>query len=98
MHYISPAKPMHFPVLVDRPATRPVVPIAEDSGALRDARRQQAETYVHRGELLDEVFGDRRYRPTQVLDLDAHHRRAIEAYHRVAYDPTRRGQILDGFI
>ena len=89
---------MYLPVLVDRPAARAVVPIAEDSGRLRDARQQQADAYVYRGELLDEVFGDRRYRPTANLETDPRNRRAIETYHLVAYDPTRRGQILDGFI
>lgn len=98
MHYISPAKPMHFPVLVDRPAARPVVPIAEESGQLRDQRHRQADAHVYRGELLDEVFGDRRYRPEPNLDVDPRRRRAIETYHLVAYDPTRRGQILDGYI
>ena len=89
---------MHFPVLVDRPAARPVVPIADDSGRLRDERQQQPDAYVHRGELLDEIFGDRRYRPAPNLETDPRNRRAIETYHLVAYDPTRPGQILDGFI
>ncbi len=98
MHYISPARPMHFPVLVDRPAARPVAPIADESGRLRDERQQQPDAHVYRGELLDEVFGERRYRPTASLETDPRNRRAIEAYHLVAYDPTRRGQILDGYI
>ncbi len=89
---------MYFPVLVDRPAARPVAPIAEDAGRLRDQREQQPDAYVYRGELLDEVFGDRRFRPVPNLDIDPHKRRAIETYQLVAYDPTRRGQILDGFI
>ncbi len=98
MHYISPAKPMHLPILVDRPTALPVTPIADDSGRLRDERQQQPSTYVYRGELLDENFGDRRYRPTLGVDVHPRNRHAIDAYHLVAYDPTRRGQILDGFI
>ncbi len=89
---------MHFPVLVDRPAARPVLPIAEESGRLRDERQQQPDAYVYRGELLDEVVGDRRYRLTANLDVHPRNRRAIETYHLVAYEPTRRGQLLDGFI
>ena len=89
---------MHFPVLADRPAARPVAPIADESGRLRDERQRQPDAYVYRGELLDEAFGDRRYRPTLGVDVDPRIRRAIEAYHLVAYDPTRPGQILDGFI
>ena len=98
MNYIIPARSMHLPVLVDRPAALPVTPIADDAGQLRDERRQQASTYVYRGELLDEVFGERRYRPAPNADVDPRKRRAIETYHLVAYDPTRRGQILDGFV
>ena len=98
MYFISPAKPVNLPILVDRPTTLPVSPIADESGRLRDERQQQPDAYVYRGELLDEAVGDRRYRPTLGVDVDPRNRRAIEAYHLVAYDPTRRGQILDGFI
>jgi hypothetical protein len=98
VNYITPAKPMQLPMLVEQPFTRAVARLAADAGQLRDARQRQPSAYVFRGEVLEEVTGERRYQPGFNLQISPANRRAIESYHRVAYDPILRGQILDGFI
>ena len=83
MNYIITAKPMHFPISLDRPLTRPVAPIAETPAGNRDARRQQPSNHVYRGELLERL-GDKSYRPQLNLQISPENRRAINSYQKIA--------------
>ncbi len=98
MNYIIPAKSMQLPIYPDRPETRPVSPVADSAREFRDASKQPSATYVYRGELLEAVANDRRYRPQLNLQIDPNNRRAIDTYQRVASDPPMVGRLLDGFI
>ena len=98
MNYIIPSKPAQLPVYQDRPPTRPVAVVADSAADSHDASKQSAYAYVYRGELLEAVANDKRYRPQLNLQIDPQNRRAIDSYQRVASEPPLVGQILDGFI
>lgn len=96
MNYIVTAKPMHFPISVDRPATRPVAPVT-DTADNRDTRHRQPSGYVYRGELL-ETASDNSYRPGYNLQISPENRRAITSYQKIAGEAPVVGRILDGYI
>jgi len=96
VNYIIPSKPAQLPLYQDRPATRSVAVVADGAGEFRDASKQPP--YVYRGELLEGVSNDKRYRPQINQQIDPQNRRAIDSYQRVASEPPLVGQILDGFI
>jgi hypothetical protein len=98
VNYIITAKPIQLPVYSDRPETRPVASVSDSASEFRDASKQPPSTYVYRGELLEAVANDRRYRPQLNLQIDPDNRRAIDTYQRVASDPPLMGRLLDGFI
>jgi len=98
VNYIIPSKPAQVPIYQDRPSTRSVAVVEDNAGEFRDASKQAPYAYIYRGELLDSVAGDKRYRPQVNLQIDPQNRRAIESYQRVAAEPPLVGQILDGFI
>jgi hypothetical protein len=89
---------MQLPISTDRPLARPVLAIEDAAGEFRDASKRSPATYVLRGELLDSIVSDKRYRPRSNLQIDPQNRHAIESYLRVATDPTPAGRLLDGFI
>ena len=89
---------MQLPIYPDRPETRPVSPVADSASEFSDTSKQSPSTYVYRGELLEAVANDRRYRPQLNLQIDPDNRRAIDTYQRVASDPPLMGRLLDGFI
>ncbi len=97
MNYIITAKPMQFPISLDRPLTHPVNPIADNGASLRDSRQQQASSYVYRGEVLETV-SDRSYRPEYNLQISPENRRAISSYQKIASGAPVVGRILDGYI
>ena len=97
MNTIVPS-PLNLPIIPDQPVTRPVASVADTSSEFGDATRQQQSTYVYRGELLEAVAHERRYRPKTNLPANLQQQRAIDAYHKVAHDPKNAGRILDGFI
>ena len=98
MNYIIPSKPAQLPLYQDRPPTLPVAVVADSAADSRDASKQPRYAYIYRGELLEAVANDKRYRPQLNLQIDPQNRRAIESYQRVASEPPLMGQILDGFI
>lgn len=98
MNYITPSKPAQLTLYQDRPATRSVAVVADGTGEFRDASKQPPYAYVYRGELLEAVTSDKRYRPQINQQIDPQNRRAIDSYQRVASEPPLVGQILDGFI
>ena len=98
MNIIVPANPVQLTIYPDRSVTRPVTPVAEQSGQGQNAARRQASTYVYRGELLEAAAGDREFRPANDLQVAPQNRRAIQAYLAVSTAPAVRGRILDGFI
>jgi hypothetical protein len=98
VNYIIPSKPAQLPVYQDRPATRSVAVVADSAGEFRDASKQSPYAFIYRGELLEGVASDKRYRPGFNQQIDPQNRRAIESYQRVAAEPPLVGQILDGFI
>ncbi len=98
MNFVIPANPVQISIYSDRSATRPITPVAEQSGQFRDATRQQPSTYVYRGEVLEAVVGERSYRPASNLQIHPQYQRAIDTYHAVSSAPAVRGRILDGFI
>jgi len=98
VNYIIPSKPAQIPLYQDRPPTRPVAVVADSAADFRDASKQPPYAYVYRGELLESVASDKRYRPQFNQQIDPQNRRAIESYQRVASEPPLVGQILDGFI
>lgn len=89
---------MQLPIVADPPQTRPVSRVADSAGEFSDAGKKSPPTYVYRGELLEAVANDRRYRPQLNLQIDPDNRRAIDAYQSVASDPPLTGRLLDGFI
>lgn len=98
MNYIFPANPVQLSIYTDLPATRPVAPVAEQSGPFQRDARQQPSTYVYRGELLEGAAAERYYRPTNNLQIYPQNQRAIQTYLSVSTSPAVRGRILDGFI
>ena len=78
--------------------TQPVSSVADSASEFRDANKQPSPTYVYRGELLEAVANDRRYRPGLNLQIDPKSRRAIDTYQQVASEPPLLGRLLDGFI
>ena len=97
MNYIVTAKPVSLPIRLDRPAMRPLSPVAEGAGGFRENRQQQPAGYIYRGELL-ETASDRAYRPRVNLQISPENRRAISAYHQVTDEPPVPGRIFDGYI
>ena len=59
---------------------------------------KQASTYVYRGEILDNIAEDRRYRPHYNQQIDPQNRRAIDSYQRVSTQTTAPGKILDFYL
>lgn len=98
MNYIVTAKPNQLPIYPERPQTRPVASVAGSGSEFGDASRQSPATYVYRGEVLESLSHDRRYRPQPNLQISPQNRDAIESYQRTAVDPPQKGLILDGFI
>jgi len=97
VNYIITAKPMHFPISLDRSVTRPVAPVADSAEGFRDARQQQSSDFVYRGELLETVT-DKSYRPAHNLQISPENRRAIYSYQKIANEAPVVGRILDGYI
>ena len=97
MNTIVPS-PLNLPVYPDQPVTRPVASVAGSSSEFGDASQQRPSTYIYRGELLEAVSDDRRYRPTYNLPTNLLQQRAVNAYHKVAHEQQNVGSILDGFI
>ena len=97
MNYIITAKPMQFPISLDRSVTRPVNPVADNGAGLRDARQQPPLGYVYRGEVL-ETSSDRTYKPEFNLQISPENRRAINSYQQTANEAPVVGRILDGYI
>jgi len=91
-------KSPQLPIYPERPLTRPANPVAGSDSEFPDASKQPPSTYVYRGEVLESLSHDRRYRPQPNLQISAQNRDAIESYQRVAVDPPQKGLILDGFI
>ena len=89
------ATPVNLPVVPERSTTRRVDAVAE--GRLHDATRQR-QPCVYRGELLDGMPPERRYRPQPNLQIDPQNRRAINAYLSVLDEPPLIGQLVDGKI
>ena len=89
---------LNVPVYADQPVTRPVASVAGSSSEFRDASQQRPSTYVYRGEILEAVGDDRRYRPAYNLPTNPLQQRAVNAYHKVANQQQNPGRILDGFI
>jgi len=98
VNFIVPAKPMHLPIYPDQPVTRPVAPVGDNASEFHDATRQQPSAYVYRGELLESVANDKRYRPHYNLQIAPQNQYAIDTYHKVANEPPLTGQLLDGLI
>ena len=98
MNYIITAKPMQLPIYPAPPVTLPVTSVADNVSEFRDASKRQSAKYVYRGELLEAVANDKRYRPQLNLQVDPENRRAIDTYQRVASEPPLMGRLLDGFI
>ena len=96
MNTIAPS-PLSLPIYPDQPTTRPVAPVVASSSEFGDAS-QKSPTYVYRGELLEAVADDRRYRPIYNLPLNPLQQRAVNAYNNVAHEQQTMGRILDGFI
>jgi hypothetical protein len=96
--YTIPAKPAQLQLYQEQPATRSVAVVADSAGEFRDASKQPPHAYVYRGELLEAVANDKRYRPQLNQQIDPQNRRAIESYRSIAAEPPLMGQILDGFI
>lgn len=97
MNYIITARPMHLPISLDPPVTRPVAPVADNAADYRNSRQQQSPGNVFRGELLETVT-DRSYRPGYNLQISPENRRAINTYQKVVDEAPIVGRILDGFI
>ena len=97
MNTIVPS-PLNLPIVPDQPITRPVASVAGTSSEFREASKQQPSTYVYRGELLEAVSNERRYRPIYNLPIHPQQQRAINAYQQIARQQQNLGQILDGFI
>ena len=91
-------KSTQLPLYPERPLTRPVASVAGSASEFSDASRQSPSTYVYRGEVLEPLSHDRRYRPQLNLQVSPQNRDAIESYQRVAVDPPQKGLILDGYI
>ncbi len=89
------ATPVNLPVVPERPTTRRVDAVAD--GRLGDATRQH-QSFVYRGELLDGVPPQRRYRPQPNLQIDPQNQRAINAYLSVLNEPPLIGKLVDGKI
>lgn len=88
---------MSLPISLDRPAMRPVTPVAGGAEGFRENRQQQPSGYVYRGELLQTV-SDRAYRPRANLQISPENRRAISTYQKIADEPPVLGMILDGYL
>ncbi len=78
------SSPLNLPIYPDQPATRPVAPVSASSREFGDASKQQSSTYIHRGELLEAVANERRYRPRYNLPINLQQQRAVVAYNKVA--------------
>ena len=89
---------MHFPIILDRPVTQPVAEVADNASQFRDASKRQPSTYVYRGELLEGLANDKRYRPQSNLQVAPQNRRAIDTYQNVANMRAVVGRVLDGFV
>lgn len=98
MNFITPAKPAYLPIQLIQPATRPVAPVANNETGLRDASQRSPSSYVYRGDLLDEVPGERRYHPGFNLQISPQNQRAIATYQLVDVELPALGLILDGFV
>jgi hypothetical protein len=98
VNYIVTAKPTQLPIYPERPQTRPVASVSGSASEFSDASKQPPSTYVYRGEVLESLSHDRRYRPQPNLQVNPENRNAIESYQRVAVDPMPKGLILDGFV
>ena len=97
MNYSITAKPVHLPISLDQPVTRPVTEVSGGAPGFRDATRQQPSPYVYRGEVL-ETLTDKAYRPKYNLQISPENRRAINSYQMVADEQPIIGRILDGFV
>lgn len=80
---------MQLPIYPDRPVARPVSSVTDNASGYRDASKQPSPHYVYRGELLEGVGNDRRYRPQPNLQVDPQNRRAIDTYHSKSYPILR---------
>ena len=81
-----------------RPVTMPVTSVADGASEFRDASKQHPSTYVYRGEVVEALSNDKRYRPQPNLQVKPENQRAIATYQKVLNDPPLTGQLLDGFI
>ena len=90
--------PFNLPAVTARTPPQRVNPVFDGEGRFRDAAQQRPASYVYRGELLDGLPPERRYRPQPNLQIHPQNLRAIKAYRSVADDPIPAGQLLDGMI
>ena len=90
--------PFNLPAVIARPPSPRVNPVAAGDGRFGDAAQQRPAGYVYRGELLDGLPPQSRFRPQPNLQIHPQNQRAINAYRSVAEDPLPLGQLLDGLI
>ena len=100
MNFIVPSHPLNIPSYSDPSTTRQVAPVTSSSAEFASNRdQQQAPTYVYRGEVLEAVASERRYRPRINLPQNILQQRAILAYQaNTREQESASGKILDGFI
>lgn len=99
MNFIVPTSPLNLPTYQEPSSTRPVAPVTNSSAEFGNRGQQQASTYVYRGEVVEAVANERRYRPRFNLPQNLLQQRAILAYQANAREQNpSSGRILDGFI
>lgn len=98
MNYLLPVNPAPLTVSLDRPAISPVTSVADGANEFRDASKQNPSTYVHRGEVIEAIANDKRYRPQPNPQIGSQNQRAIATYQKVLSDPPLIGLLVDGYI
>lgn len=98
MNYNLTINPVPLPINPDRRVNLPIDPVADGSGRFRDANQQQPSTHVYRGEVVEAIANDKRYRPQLNLQVRPENQHAIDTYRKVQSEPPLVGQLLDGFI
>ncbi len=100
MNPLSPVtQSTRLPANSAQPLNAAVVAVDGNASQFSDASKQHRPiTYVYRGELIDGLSNDKRYRPSPHLIVDPANLRAIASYQKVVNDPPLTGQLLDGYI
>ena len=93
-----PVHPTPLAVSPNRPVISPVTSVADGASEFRDASKQNPSTHVHRGEVVEAIANDKRYRPQPNLQIAPQNQRAIATYQKVLSDSPSMGLIVDGFI